>query len=203
MPLPAGGDRAVAVPRGAVRGRRVQPERRPRILQGQPLRPHREGPLPLPLRRPRPGHRPVRGLAPVGRVRRRRGAPDPWAQASRVRPIRGPRHGRAVPGGPHDRRGAGRRLAGRLADRHRGVRRHPVLGAGDPQNAVPVCRACRWTSKRCRPRPALQLFQDRCPGAPLDPRPRELLPAGVDGRPAHGEPAALAPLRAVVPAPQD
>ncbi|MFF7371171.1 RES family NAD+ phosphorylase [Streptomyces tricolor] len=59
-----------------------------------------------------------------------------------------------------------------------------------------------WTSKRCRPRPALQLFQDRCPGAPLDPRPRECLrlASADDLRTVN---RLLAPLRAVVPAPQD
>lgn len=54
-----------------------------------------------------------------------------------------------------------------------------------------------WTSKRCRPRPALQLFQDRCPDAPLDPRPQQCLrPACDDDLPRINR--LLAPLRAVV-----
>ncbi|WP_251095555.1 RES family NAD+ phosphorylase [Streptomyces sp. Caat 7-52] len=59
-----------------------------------------------------------------------------------------------------------------------------------------------WTSKRCRPRAALQLFQDRCPDAPLDPRPRECLRLGSadDVRRVN---RLLAPLRAVVSAPQE
>ncbi|MGW7793226.1 RES family NAD+ phosphorylase [Streptomyces tricolor] len=59
-----------------------------------------------------------------------------------------------------------------------------------------------WTSKRCRPRPALQLFQDRCPGAPLDPRPRERLrlASGDDLRTVN---RLLAPLRGVDRARQD
>ncbi|WP_030349032.1 RES family NAD+ phosphorylase [Streptomyces sp. NRRL S-1022] len=59
-----------------------------------------------------------------------------------------------------------------------------------------------WTSKRCRPRPALQLFQDRCPDAPLDRRPLECLrlASADDVRRVN---RLLAPLHAVVSAPQD
>ncbi|MET9009574.1 RES family NAD+ phosphorylase [Streptomyces olivaceoviridis] len=59
-----------------------------------------------------------------------------------------------------------------------------------------------WTSKRCRPRPALQLFQDRCPGPPLDPRPRERLRlASTDD--VRRVNRLLAPLHAVVSATED
>ncbi|MEU6664901.1 RES family NAD+ phosphorylase [Streptomyces sp. NPDC046727] len=59
-----------------------------------------------------------------------------------------------------------------------------------------------WTSKRCRPRKALQLFQDRCPDVPLDPRPRECLrlASADDVRRVN---RLLAPLHAVVSAPEE
>ncbi|GAA1040721.1 RES family NAD+ phosphorylase [Streptomyces sp. TR1341] len=59
-----------------------------------------------------------------------------------------------------------------------------------------------WTSKRCRPRPALQLFQDRCPAAPLDPRPQDRLrlASKQDARRVN---KLLAPLHAVISAQQE
>ncbi|WP_225827538.1 RES family NAD+ phosphorylase [Streptomyces naphthomycinicus] len=59
-----------------------------------------------------------------------------------------------------------------------------------------------WTSKRCRPRPALQLFRDRCPDPPLEPRPRERLRLAStdDVRKVN---RLLAPLGAVVSAPEE
>ncbi|GAA5047307.1 RES family NAD+ phosphorylase [Streptomyces similanensis] len=59
-----------------------------------------------------------------------------------------------------------------------------------------------WTSKRCRPRPALQLFGDRCPARPLTGRPEEhlRLASPDDVREVN---RLLAPLRAVVSAPRD
>ncbi|WP_225101594.1 RES family NAD+ phosphorylase [Streptomyces sp. CoH27] len=59
-----------------------------------------------------------------------------------------------------------------------------------------------WTSKRCRPRPALLLFQDRCPEAPLDPVPEQCLRlASADD--LKGVNRLLAPLRAVVSVPEE
>ncbi|WP_436954234.1 RES family NAD+ phosphorylase [Streptomyces sp. SudanB182_2057] len=59
-----------------------------------------------------------------------------------------------------------------------------------------------WTSKRCRPRTALQLFEDRCPSGPLDPRPQESLrlASRADVREVN---RLLAPLRAVVSVPEE
>ncbi|MCZ0986019.1 RES family NAD+ phosphorylase [Streptomyces diastatochromogenes] len=59
-----------------------------------------------------------------------------------------------------------------------------------------------WTSKRCRPRPALQLFQDRCPDTPLAARPQECLRLAStdDVRKVN---RLLAPLRAVISATED
>ncbi|GAB1338709.1 hypothetical protein ACE1SV_52990 [Streptomyces sp. E-15] len=59
-----------------------------------------------------------------------------------------------------------------------------------------------WTSKRCRPRNALQLFQDRCPDPPLDPRPgRSLRLASADD--VREVNRLLAPVGAVVSVPEE
>jgi hypothetical protein len=59
-----------------------------------------------------------------------------------------------------------------------------------------------WTSKRCRPRTALLLFEDRCPAGPLDPEPRECLRLASleDVREVN---RLLAPLHAVVSVPEE
>ncbi|WEO94404.1 RES family NAD+ phosphorylase [Streptomyces sp. FXJ1.172] len=66
----------------------------------------------------------------------------------------------------------------------------------------PKVQGLWWTSKRCRPRRALQLFQDRCPEAPLDPRPQACLRlASADDVRAVNR--LLAPLHALVSLPEE
>lgn len=59
-----------------------------------------------------------------------------------------------------------------------------------------------WTSKRCRPRPAFQLFQDRCPADPLLPSPQECfrLASADDVRKVN---RLLARLHAVISVPEE
>ncbi|MFH9399845.1 RES family NAD+ phosphorylase [Streptomyces sp. NPDC017638] len=59
-----------------------------------------------------------------------------------------------------------------------------------------------WTSKRCPPRTALQLFADRCPAEPLDPRPQECLRLSSPQDVCEVN-RLLAPLHAVISVPED
>ncbi|MFI6348426.1 RES family NAD+ phosphorylase [Streptomyces sp. NPDC050560] len=65
----------------------------------------------------------------------------------------------------------------------------------------PRAQGLWWTSKRCRPRPALQLFGDRCPPVPLAPGTREGLRLG-SAEDARAVNRLLAPLHAVISVPE-
>ncbi|MEU6367277.1 RES family NAD+ phosphorylase [Streptomyces sp. NPDC046931] len=59
----------------------------------------------------------------------------------------------------------------------------------------------RWTSKRCRPRPALQFFGDRCAGQPLTTRSESSLRLDSDTDVQEVN-RMLGPLRAVISTPE-